>query len=184
MADVRRRVTTAGATRWDVRYRDDARRQRKRSFERKVDAVRFGRAVETDLLRGDWIDPRRAKEPFELWAATWRSTLGSLKPKTRESYESILQHHLLPKFAKCRSARSTTHACWPTSPNCKDEGWAPGRSATSARPARRPATPQRPGRCSIAGPSDASARVLRVTRRDRLPSPSRPRRGSRRRCRA
>lgn len=34
--------------------------QRKRSFERKVDAVRFSRAVETDLLRGDWIDPRRS----------------------------------------------------------------------------------------------------------------------------
>jgi excisionase family DNA binding protein len=34
-------------------YRDDARHQRKRSFERKLDAQRFARAVESDLLRGD-----------------------------------------------------------------------------------------------------------------------------------
>src|SRR5262249_3173648 len=98
VADVRRRRTAAGETRWDVRYRDDARRQRKRTFDRKADAVRFSRGVETDLLRGDWIDPRKSREPFELWAATWRETLGALKPKTRESYESILQHHLLPAF--------------------------------------------------------------------------------------
>jgi hypothetical protein len=99
MADVHKRVTASGELRWDVRYRDDARRQRKRSFERKVDALRFGRAVETDLLRGDWIDPRRSQEPFEVWAKTWLETLGTRKPKTRESYESILRHHLLPRFA-------------------------------------------------------------------------------------
>ena len=60
--------------------------------------MRFGRAVETDLLRGDWIDPRRGKEPFEVWASTWLETLGTRKPKTRESYESILHRHLLPRF--------------------------------------------------------------------------------------
>ena len=98
MADVRRRRTAAGETRWDVRYRDDTRRQRKRTFDRKADAIRFTRRVETDLLRGEWIDPRKSREPFEVWAATWRETRGSLKPKTRESYESILQRHLLPAF--------------------------------------------------------------------------------------
>ena len=40
MADIQKRQTKSGV-RWDVRYRDDARRQRKRSFERKVDAQRF-----------------------------------------------------------------------------------------------------------------------------------------------
>ena len=76
MADVQRRVTKAGEVRWDVRYRDDARHQRKRSFERKVDAQRFARSVETDLLRGDWIDPRRGKELFGAWAEMWMETLG------------------------------------------------------------------------------------------------------------
>ncbi len=99
MADVQRRVTKAGEVRWDVRYRDDARQQRKRSFGRKVDAQRFARSVETDLLRGDWIDPRRGKELFGVWAEMWMETLGSRKPKTRESYESIVHRHLLPRFA-------------------------------------------------------------------------------------
>src|SRR5262245_6334959 len=99
MADLQRRVTKSGQVRWDVRYRDDARQQRKRSFERKLDAQRFARTVETDLLRGDWIDPRRGQELFEVWAAMWTETLASRKPKTRESYESILHRHLLPRFA-------------------------------------------------------------------------------------
>ncbi len=99
MADLQKRVTASGEVRWDVRYRDDARRQRKRSFERKLDAQRFARGVETDLLRGDWIDPRRGQELFDVWAAKWVETLGSRKPKTRETYESIVRRHLLPRFA-------------------------------------------------------------------------------------
>ena len=99
MADLQKRVTASGEVRWDVRYRDDARRQRKRSFERKLDAQRFARGVETDLLRGDWIDPQRGQELFEVWAAKWVETLGSRKPKTRETYESIVRRHLLPRFA-------------------------------------------------------------------------------------
>jgi len=69
MADVQKRTTKTGEVGWDVRYRDDTRRQRKRSFARKVDAQRFANSVETDLLRGDWIDPRHAQEPFGDWAA-------------------------------------------------------------------------------------------------------------------
>ena len=99
MADLQRQVTKSGEVRWDVRYRDDARQQRKRSFERKLDAQRFARSVETDLLRGEWIDPRRGRELFEVWAAMWMETLESRKPKTRESYESIVHRHLLPRFA-------------------------------------------------------------------------------------
>jgi hypothetical protein len=99
MADIQKRLTSGGEVRWDVRYRDDARRQRKRSFDRKLDAQRFARSVETDLLRGDWIDPRRGQQPFEEWATSWMATLGNRKPKTRESYESIVNRHLLPRFA-------------------------------------------------------------------------------------
>lgn len=98
MADVQKRATSSGKTRWDVRYRDDARRQRKRTFDRKIDAQRFANTVETDLLRGDWIDPQRGQERFEDWAAKWVNTLGSRKPKTAESYESIVNRHLLPYF--------------------------------------------------------------------------------------
>ena len=36
MADIQKR-TTAGGTKWDVRYRDETLRQRNKTFERKVD---------------------------------------------------------------------------------------------------------------------------------------------------
>ena len=98
MADIQRRSTAKGAVRWDVRYRDETRAQRKRSFARKVDAQRFASSVETDLLRGDWIDPKRGQEEFALWADKWLATIADRKPKTRESYESIVAKHLVPRF--------------------------------------------------------------------------------------
>ena len=113
MADVQKRTNKSGEVRWDVRYRDDTRRQRKRGFERKLDAQRFARSVGTDLLRGDWIDRRRGPEPFGLWADMWLETLGNRKPKTRESYESIVRCYLLPRFA---AALIFAKARTPTSP--------------------------------------------------------------------
>ncbi len=98
MADIQKRVVSGGKTKWDVRYRDDTRRQRKRTFDRKIDAQRFVNTVEADLLRGDWIDPQRGKERFDVWAEKWVKTLGDKKPKTAESYESIVNRHLLPRF--------------------------------------------------------------------------------------
>jgi integrase len=98
MADIQKRKTSSGETKWDVRYRDEGRRQRKKTFDRKIDATRFANTVEADLLRGDWIDPNRGKETFDVWAERWLTTLGDKKPKTAESYESIVRKHLLPRF--------------------------------------------------------------------------------------
>jgi integrase len=99
MASIEKRTTPLGEVRWDVRYRGSDRRQVKRTFKRKVDARRFAATAETDVLRGEWIDPRRARETFGHWAEQWRSTTTHLKPKTRAGYESILAKHLLPRFA-------------------------------------------------------------------------------------
>lgn len=99
MADIQKRQTDNGV-RWDVRYRDDARRQRKRTFDRKVDAQRFAATVETDLVRGDWIDPKRGQELFGTWADKWLKTIADRKPKTRESYESIVERHLRPRYGQ------------------------------------------------------------------------------------
>ena len=109
MADVQKRVTRSGAVRWDVRYRDHARGQRKRSFDRKLDAERFARAVETDLLRGDWIDPRRGKERFEVWAAKWLDDAG--QPEAEDTGELRVDRPPTSAAAvrgSCRSPRLTT----------------------------------------------------------------------------
>ncbi|MEP7113018.1 MAG: hypothetical protein ABI862_07120 [Ilumatobacteraceae bacterium] len=110
VADIHKRQTNK-SVRWDVRYRDDANRQRNRSFARRVDAQHFVNTVETDLLRGDWIDPRRGLELFGELAGKWLTTIGDKKPKTGESFESIVTRHFLPRFATVRWVRSTIRWC-------------------------------------------------------------------------
>lgn len=84
---------------FQVRYRDPNGRQRARNFDRKVDATRFAAAVETDKVRGDWMDPRLGKVTFGEWAEEWLGQLGHLKPKTRLDYEMTLRRHVLPALA-------------------------------------------------------------------------------------
>ena len=98
MASIERRQTASGVTRWDVRYRDPDKRPRTRTFHRKSDAQKFANVVEADITRGDWLDPQLGRETFGDWAGRWVPTIAGLTPKTRESYESILRRHLLPRF--------------------------------------------------------------------------------------
>lgn len=126
MADIQKRRTSSGETRWDVRYRDQSRRQRKKTFARKIDAQRFANSVETDLLRGDWIDPDHGKELFDTWAERWLMTLGDKKPKTAESYQSIVRKHLLPRFEAWPIAAIDHPAVLEFIKDLQDSGLGPG----------------------------------------------------------
>ena len=84
-----------------VRYRDPTRVERSRTFERKVDAERFANSVESDISRGDYIDPRGGQAFVEDRAEKWLQTL-SVKPKTRATYESLLRSRVLPAFGRRR----------------------------------------------------------------------------------
>jgi integrase len=110
MASIEKRKTPSGEVRWDVRYRGSDRRQVKRTFKRKIDAQRFAATADADVLRGEWIDPRKARETFGHWAAQWKATTTHLKPKTRAGYDSILSKHLLPRFAD-EPLSSIDHPC-------------------------------------------------------------------------
>ncbi len=52
---------------WRARYRDPSGRERAKTFPRKIDAERYLTTVESDLLRGDWIDPERGKTSLGDW---------------------------------------------------------------------------------------------------------------------
>jgi integrase len=84
-----------------VRYRDPDRIERSRTFERKVDAERFANSIESDISRGDYIDPQGGQVVFEDRARKWLKSL-SVKPKTKTSYESLLRSRVLPAFGKRR----------------------------------------------------------------------------------
>lgn len=90
--------------RWRARYRDDAGREHAKHFERKVDAQRWVDVVTASQVRGDYVDPRRARETVETWAAAYMAGRGHLKPKTLVGYESLLKTRILPRWERVELA--------------------------------------------------------------------------------
>jgi integrase len=85
--------------RWQARYQAPDGRRRTKNFQRKIDAERWLNSVETDKLRGEWVDPRLGKTRVEDWAERWLEAVSpSLRPKTVASYESLLRSRILPVF--------------------------------------------------------------------------------------
>lgn len=96
MASIRKRSTSRGV-RYDVRYRDPAGADRTRSFSRKVDADRFAATVESDKVRGLWVDPSAGRVSFREYAEQrWLPAQIHLRPNTLELYEGHLRRHVLP----------------------------------------------------------------------------------------
>ena len=93
MASVEKR-TRDGRTVWRAHYRTPDRRQRNKTFARKVDAERFLSALDTSLNLGAYVDADRAKVTFGEWSAQWMTMQAHLKPTTRSRYEGIVRKHL------------------------------------------------------------------------------------------
>lgn len=68
------------------------------------------RRSQTDIERGLWHDPKRARETiFRDYATTWfAQKKTSLAPKTVEPYESLLRIHLLPAIGDLSLAELST----------------------------------------------------------------------------
>jgi integrase len=103
MASVRK-VKRKGSTprtsyAWEVRYRDPQKRDRSKTFRTRAEADDFAEAVETDINRGQFLDPQLGKKEFGDWAWEWLDARKEeIKPKTFMSYEGLLRAHLLPAF--------------------------------------------------------------------------------------
>ncbi|MGH9152989.1 MAG: hypothetical protein ACRD03_11460 [Acidimicrobiales bacterium] len=69
-----------------------------RTFPTKSAASRWSKEMETDLSRGDWIDPRLARTTFGAWAKEHLATIVRLRAVTRGDYERQLRVHILPAF--------------------------------------------------------------------------------------
>ncbi len=102
----RRRARTFGTIRklpsgrWQARYFDraGARHRAPRTFATKADASAYLAAVEADLNRQIWTDPRHARVTFGRWVMRWQDTTGTLRPGTRVTYDYLLRRFLLPAF--------------------------------------------------------------------------------------
>ena len=94
MASVEKQ-TRNGKPRWQARWRDDAGQQRKRTFDRKVDADRFLTTVEADLIRGTYLDPDAGRITFKVFADSWL-TAQTFGRSTREAVALRLRLHVHP----------------------------------------------------------------------------------------
>lgn len=68
-------------------YRDPDRVERARTFDKKGDAEDFASTIETDIPRGDYVDPRAGKVPLNAWVPEMRAAGLTVKPKTKSGYE-------------------------------------------------------------------------------------------------
>ena len=82
--------------RWEARYRDPLGRQRSKTFDSKADARVYLAAVQSDIARGRWHDPRLRRTSFAELAEAWLASNPRKRPTTLARDKAIVRVHLLP----------------------------------------------------------------------------------------
>jgi len=75
------------------------------TFSTKAEAARWLAATETDLVRGDALDPTRQTLTLAGYAQTWLADKTSLRPKTQEVYTYLLRVHILSALGDYQLSR-------------------------------------------------------------------------------
>src|SRR5690242_13466670 len=94
-------ATKRGQGRWLGRYRDQTGRERTKTLPTRSEALHWAQEQERRLRRGEWTDPALSKVTVGEWSQVWLHGL-TVKPKTRESYESVLRCCVLPRWGSVR----------------------------------------------------------------------------------
>ena len=77
------------------------------TFLTKAAASSWLAAAETDLRRGEDLDPTGRSMTFGEFADEWLASKASLRPKTIELYDYLLRVHIKPSLGEIRLARLT-----------------------------------------------------------------------------
>ena len=85
--------------RFQVRWRVGT-KERSQSFEKRRDADRFASRIETDLDRGDYIDPRAGLSSFGDYADRWLELRADRARSTLDRDRSYLASMILPTFGR------------------------------------------------------------------------------------
>ncbi|CQD07457.1 phage-related integrase [Mycobacterium europaeum] len=100
MATIEKYETTAGSTRYRVRYRTpDHRQTTKRGFSTKRDAQAWADQLEVDKRRGAYVAPAAGRVKLGEYAQSWLDSKHKLKPSTRSRYQGVLDA-ALAKYAE------------------------------------------------------------------------------------
>lgn len=103
------RVRRLPSGRWQARYAGPDGRDRPApdTFATKGEAERWLAALETDLGRGQWVDPAAGKTTVEQWATLWFANRPDLKVRTRELYGWLLGKYIVPPLGDVPLAKLT-----------------------------------------------------------------------------
>jgi len=113
MGEERRRFGTIRkreSGRYQVRYRglDGLMRSAPETFARKSEAERYLTLIESQMIRGEWIDPDRAKISVTDYAERWIVQRPKLRPRTVALYEWTLRKHITPYIGGIELGRLDT----------------------------------------------------------------------------
>lgn len=99
MASVEKQRSLDGRVSWQTRWRDPDGAQHKQTFRRRIDAENFLKGVESDKLRGTYIDPSAGLVTIRDYAGRqWLPALVHIRPGTLDLYRGHLHNHVLPAF--------------------------------------------------------------------------------------
>lgn len=117
--------------RWQARYPDGAGRlvPAQDTFATRGDAGRYLDHVRVQRDQGTWVDPDRGRVALADYAQTWLQQR-DIRPRTRELYAGLLDHHILPSLGRVPLNRLSpaTVRSW-FAELCAEEG--PGRSTAA-----------------------------------------------------
>ena len=92
-----RTAETAGASGWLAVWSGQDGAEQSKAFDRKIDADRYGAAMEADQLRGVYVDPRRGAELVRDYGETkFLPSMVHLRPNSAGTYASHLRTHAWP----------------------------------------------------------------------------------------
>jgi integrase len=99
--------------RWLGVWLDPSGVERSKAFDTKVQATRYANAMETDIARGEYIDPQAGKARFGPLSQRWL-TSRIVDPSTLIRYETALRLHVDPVFGRrqSRSIKPSEIAGW------------------------------------------------------------------------
>jgi len=95
--------------RWQASYWCDGNRHfAPTTFNAKRNAGEYLAGIETELQRGEWIDPLSGRILFAELAREWTNTIVDLRPSTKARDLGYLGRYVLPRFGQ-QEVRSITH---------------------------------------------------------------------------
>jgi integrase len=88
--------------RWQARYRHPRTNERivaPTTFKMKGDATRWLAGIQRDIERGTWIDPEWGEVTLREYATSWLAQR-TLRPRTVELYQGLLDRYILPPLGR------------------------------------------------------------------------------------